>query len=80
MRKLGFCIYENKDADQLCVTGKLISAFAFATRIVQYLYFLYTKFQASSHLVVVQSGLFSHNEAHLILCLGIYLYSSLTVY
>ena len=32
------------------VTAKLISAFVFATWIVQYLYFLNTKFQASSHL------------------------------
>ena len=46
MIKPDFCICENKDADQL-----LISAFVFATRIVQPLYFLYTKFQASSHLV-----------------------------
>ena len=33
------------------VTAKLISAFVFTTRIVQSLYFLYTKFQASTHLV-----------------------------
>ena len=45
MRKPFFCICENKDADQL------ISAFVFATRIVQPLNFLNTKFQASSHLV-----------------------------
>ena len=32
------------------VTAKLISAFVFATWIVQYLYFLNPKFQASSHL------------------------------
>ena len=36
-------------------TAKLISAFVFATYIVQYLYFLYTKFQASSHLVWLYS-------------------------
>ena len=36
------CIGENKDADQL------ISAFVFATRIVQFLFYLNPKFQASS--------------------------------
>ena len=38
------CIGENKGADQFAVTAKLISAFVFATRIVQSLYFLNTKF------------------------------------
>ena len=33
------------------VTAKLISTFVFATRIVQFLYFLNIKFQASSHLL-----------------------------
>ena len=47
MRKPTFCICENKDADQ---HAKLISVFVFATWIVQYLFFLHTKFQASSHL------------------------------
>ena len=56
MRKPTFCICENKDADQLrgnreAVTAKLISAFVFATQIVQSLYFLNPKFQASSHLL-----------------------------
>ena len=37
------------------VTAKLISAFVFTARIVQSLYFLYTKFQASSHLVWLYS-------------------------
>ena len=57
MRKPAFCICENKDADQLSfvVTAKLISAFVFATRIVQPLYFLYTKPQASRHLVWLYS-------------------------
>ena len=45
MRKPAFCICENKDADQL------ISAFVFATRIVQSLFYLNPKFQASSHLL-----------------------------
>ena len=71
MRKPTFCICENKDADQL--RG---SASVFATWIVQYLYFLNTKFQASSHLhwlhslVCVGPGqkphcLFSHVAAQL---------------
>ena len=54
------------------VTAKLISAFVFATRIVQSLYFLNPKFQASSSctdrfvsdLVGDTEDRFSHNEAH----------------
>ena len=38
-----------------CITAKLISAFVFATRIVQSLYFLNPKFQASSHLLWLYS-------------------------
>ena len=53
VRKPAFFICENKDADQL--TAKLISTFVFATRIVQSLYFLNPKFQASSHLVWLYS-------------------------
>ena len=49
VRKPDFCICKNKDADQLRDTAKLISAFVFATRIVQSLYFLNPKFQASRH-------------------------------
>ena len=37
------------------VTAELIRAFIFATQIVQSLYFLNTKFQASSHLVWLES-------------------------
>ena len=37
------------------VTAKLISVFVFATRIVQSLYFLNPKFQASSHLLWLYS-------------------------
>ena len=44
MRKSAFCICENKDADQLRGDRKLISAFVFASRIIQSLYFLNTKF------------------------------------
>ena len=42
MGKPTICIGENKDADQL------ISAFVFATQIVQFLFYLNQKFQASS--------------------------------
>ena len=45
-----FCICENKDADQPRGNREADHAFVFATRIVQSLYFLYLKFQASSHL------------------------------
>ena len=57
VRKPAFCICKNKDADQLrgnCeadLTAKLISAFVFAIRIIQFLYYLNPKFQASSHLL-----------------------------
>ena len=59
MREPTICICKNKDADQLRGNGnheadqrtaKLISAFVFATWIVQSLYFLNTKFPASSPL------------------------------
>ena len=53
MKKPAFCICEKKDADQL--RGKLISAFVFATKKVQSLYFLNLKFQASSHLLLLYS-------------------------
>ena len=55
VRKPAFCICENKDADQFAVTVKLISAFVFATRIEQSLFFLNPKFQASSHLMWLYS-------------------------
>ena len=51
MRKPAFCICENKDADKLCNNAQLISAFVFTIRIVQSLYYLNPKFQASSHLL-----------------------------
>ena len=40
---------------QPCITAKLISTFVFATQIVQSLYFLNPKFQASSHLLRLYS-------------------------
>ena len=66
MRKPTICI---------CFTAKLISAFVFATRIVQFLFFLNPKFPFSSHflclyrLVCVRPVrkpycLFSHEAAH----------------
>ena len=51
MRKPVFCICENKDADQLRGTAKLVSAFVFTPRIVQFLFFLNPKFLVSSHLL-----------------------------
>ena len=47
MRKPFFYICKNRDAD----TAQLISAFVFATQIVQSLYFLNPKLQAPSHLL-----------------------------
>ena len=59
MRKPSNCICENKDGDQLrsncTVIAKLISAFALATRIIQFLYFLNPKFPAYSHLLCLYS-------------------------
>ena len=50
--KTGFFEYaKTKTQISLAVTAKLISVFVFATRIVQSLYFLNPKFQASGHLV-----------------------------
>ena len=51
MRKLAFCKCENKGA----VTVLLISAFIYTTKIVQSLFFLNPKFQASSHLLWLYS-------------------------
>ena len=52
-----FFAYAKTKAQISCaVTAQLISAFVFATYIVQSLYFLNQKFQASNHLL----GLYSH--------------------
>ena len=78
MRKPTICICENKDADQLRGNREMISAFVFATQIVQSLYFLNLKFQASSHLLQLDSLVyvgpgrkpecwFSHDAAQMIL-------------
>ena len=54
--KTGFFAYAKaKTQISFAVTAKLISASVFATRIVQSLYFLDTKFQASSHLLWLHS-------------------------
>ena len=50
MRKPTFTYAKTKTQISFAVTAKLISAFVFATRIVQSLYLLNTKFQASSYL------------------------------
>ena len=47
----GFCICKNKDTDQLRGNREADQCFVFATWLVQFLYFLKTKFQASSHLL-----------------------------
>ena len=54
--KTGFCMCENKDADQLRGDREAdLSAFVFAIRIVQSLFYLNPKFQASSHLLWLYS-------------------------
>ena len=76
MGKPTICICENKSADQIAVTAKLISAFVFATRIVQFLLYLTPKFQASSSFLCLYRPVyvgpvrkphcwFSHEAAHL---------------
>ena len=48
MGKPTICIGENKDADQLRGNREADQRFVFATRIVQFLFYLNTKFQDSS--------------------------------
>ena len=55
MRKPAFCIGENKDADQLRGNREADQRLVFAIRIVQSLYYLHPKFQASSHLLCLPS-------------------------
>ena len=50
-----FAYAKTKTQISFAATAKLISAFVFATQIVQSLYFLITKFQASSHLMRLYS-------------------------
>ena len=78
MRKPAFSYAKTNMQISFAVTAKLISAFVFASRIVEFLYNLNPKFQASCYLlwlyspVCVGSGRkpenrFSHNENQLIL-------------
>ena len=55
MRKPAFAYAKTKTQISFAVTAKLIRAFVFASRIVQSLYFLNPKFQASSHLLWLYS-------------------------
>ena len=50
-----FAFAKTKTQISFAVTAKLISVFVFATRILQSLYFLNPKFQASSHLLWLYS-------------------------
>ena len=50
-----FAYAKTKTQISCAVTAQLISAFVFATRIVQFLYFLNPKFQVSSHLLWMYS-------------------------
>ena len=51
MRKPAFAYAKTKMQISFAVTAKLISAFVSATQIVQFLFFLNLKFQASNHLL-----------------------------
>ena len=55
MRKQVFACAKTKTQISFAVTAKLISAFVFAIKIVQSLYYLNLKFQASSHLLRLYS-------------------------
>ena len=54
MKKADFCICENKDT----VTAKLICAFVSSTRLELFIYFLNSKFQASFHLLWLNSPVY----------------------
>ena len=55
VRKPDFAYAKTKTQISFAVTAKLISAFVFATRIVQFLFYLNPKFQASSNLLWLYS-------------------------
>ena len=76
MGKPTICIGKNKDTERLRGNGEADQVFVFATRIVQFLFYINQKFQASSSFlclykpVCVGPGLkphcwFSHEAAHL---------------
>ena len=81
MGKPTICIAKTKTQISFAVTAKLISAFVFATQIVQFLFYLNPKFQASSSFLNLYRSVcvgpvwkphcwFSHEVAHLVcLCL-----------
>ena len=67
------CIGINKGTDQLCRNCEADQCLCFATRIVQFLYFLNTKFPASNHLLRLYRPLFRkphywfcHEVAHIL--------------
>ena len=75
-RDCTICVAKTKAQIRFAVTVKLISAFVFATRIEQFLYFLNLKFPGSSHLLCLYSWVcvgpvqkphcwFSHDAAQL---------------
>ena len=55
MRKPIFAYAKTKTQISCAVTAKLISTFVFATRIVQFLFYLNPKFQVSGHLLRLYS-------------------------
>ena len=76
MGKPTICIGENKDADQLHGNREADQRLFFATRIVQFLFYLNPKFQASSSFLCLYRPVcvgpvrkphcwFSHEAAHL---------------
>ena len=77
MRKPTICICETKGADQLRSHCEADQRLFFATRIVQFLYFLNPKFPACSHLLCLYRTVcvrhvrnphcwFSHKTAHML--------------
>ena len=75
MRNQHFAYVKTKAQISFAVTAKLIRAFVFATRIVQFVYFLNPKFPASSYFLCFYSsvcigpvrkphGWFCHEAAH----------------
>ena len=56
VRKPDFCLRENKGTEQLRSSCELISSFVFATRIVQFFYFLNPEFPVSSHRLCLYSS------------------------
>ena len=74
MRKLDFAYAKTKMQISCSVTAQLISAFVFATLVVQFLFFLDLKFQASNPFlwlhrrVCVGPGWNSFLELRLLIC------------